>query len=406
MKELFRLALFITVVFLSYFISPITALAEPFKIDSSTQFLWGDDLLGSSQSILAQYLRVSFNPEGEKFSVTGYGRVWQDLTHSKIREDDSSGRLYYLYIDYRPFENASLRLGRQFVNFSAGSSLLDGLSLNARNIGPIGITAAAGRDVRFSLDSEFSRLGNYFLGIDIHLDNVRATKLGISYIMKYDEWDRAREELGMNFRYFYKYISPYAEVRYDFLSRAIDEATVGFDIFPITNLMIKGEFYHTFPTFDSTSIYSVFAVDKYREYLISAEYVLEIPVAVFASYVHQTYEDSESADKYVLGSRFYPIKNLTLNASVDYRIGLGGNLWGFEIFGDYKLSKKFAFAAGIQYDAYDRPDNDNNGSAQRYWLGGQWAISKNVILNARLEENVNQNFGHRPLGRIVLTWNM
>lgn len=406
MRRIFRWSLFIPIFFSSYFVIPETVMAEPLKITGSTQFLWGDDLLSDSQSILAQYLRLSYTPEGKNYSMTGYGRIWDAFDNGKIRDNGVQGRLYYLYLDYRPFDNASLRLGRQYVNFTAGSSIMDGLTVNLEKIGPLGITVSGGRDVKFSLDSEHSRLGNYFLGVDVHLQGVRSLQLGISYAMLFDEWDRAREELGANFRYMNRYVSPYAEVRYDILSKAIDEATAGVDIFPISNLMIKGEFYHSYPTFDSTSIYSVFAVDRYRDYMVRAEYSLEAPVTLFVSYSKQTYEEDSNADKYVFGAKVFPLKNLVINASVDYRTGFGGNLWGFEIYGDYKISNKIGLSAGVQYNAYNRPDNLNNGDAQRYWLGGQWIISKNVTLNARIEDNVNENFSHRPLGRVALNWNI
>lgn len=404
MGKSLRSVLLTTVVFSSFLILPLTGSAEPLKISGSTLFLWGDDWLGDSQAVLAQYLRVSYNPEGERYSMTGYGRLWKDFGETTIRDTDVTGRLYYLYMDYRPTDDTLLRMGRQFVNLSAGSAIVDGLSFNAHNLGPVGITLVGGRDVKFSLDSEFTSSGNTFWGVDLHLENVRSTRLGISYVRRYDEWDRAREEVGMNFRYLHRYFSPYAEARYDLLSKAIDEATVGLDLFPANNLMIKAEFYHSYATFDATSIYSVFAVDRYREYLLRAEYSLEAPVTLFASYARQTYEDGENADNYTAGARIFPFKALVVSASVDYRTGFGGNLWGFEVFGDYKVSNKISLAAGVQYNAYRRPENLNNGNAQRYWLGGQWIVSKNVSVIARIEENVNENFDHRPLGRIALNW--
>lgn len=404
MRRIFRWVLFIPLVFSSYLVVPEVVYAEPLKITGSTQFLWGDDLFGESQTILAQYLRFSYNPEGKNFSITGYGRVWDAFDSGRIRDDDVQWRLYYLYLDYSPFQNTSFRLGRQYVNFTAGSSIMDGLSINLDNIGPVGITLSGGRDVKFTLDSEESRLGNYFVGGDLHLVNVKWLQLGVSFAMLTDEWDRAREELGANFRFISRYISPYAEGRYDILSETFDEITAGVDIFPVSNLMIKGEFYQSYPTFDSTSIYSVFAVDKYREYLVRAEYSFQAPVTLFASYARQTYEEDSNADSYVLGAKILPLKNMVINASVDYRTGYGGNLWGFEIYGDYKLNDKIGIAGGVQYNAYRRPEDLNSGDAQRYWLGGNWAISKNVSLNVRVEDNVNENFNHRPLGRVALNW--
>ncbi|MBI5639724.1 MAG: hypothetical protein HZA17_04790 [Nitrospirae bacterium] len=406
MKGFFRWAFYITLVVATFFIGTDGLYAAPLKLSTSTQLLFGDDLLGESQTILAQYLRFSYNPEGKNFSAAGYGRVWTDFTGGKIRDDDVSGRLYYLYLEYAPVESLSMRLGRQFMAFTAGNAIMDGLRIDAHDMGPVGVTIAAGRDVLFSLDSETTRDGNYFFGVDVHLDKIKSTQLGFSYVRKYDESELAREEFGMNFKYFYKYASPYAEVRYDRLSEAVDEATVGIDLFPISNLMVKGEFYHSYPTFDATSIYSVFAVDKYREYLMRAEYSLESPVTLYASYAKQTYEDSNNADRFTVGTRISPMDKLTVSAGVDYRHGYGGNLWGFEVTGDYRIREKLLLSAGIQYDTYRRPDEFGNNYAQRYWLGGLWSAGKNTSVSARIEDNVNENFDHRPLARIAFNWNL
>src|SRR5512139_1304441 len=278
MRFIFRRSFVVSVIFLSFFLASTAVHADPLKFSSSTQFLWGDDLLGESQAIIAQYLRLSYAPEGKPYSITGYGRIWKDLGNPAVRDDDFQGRLYYLYLDYELTPNISTRIGRQFTNLTAGTSLMDGISLDVHKIGPVGFTLAGGRDIVYSLDSEFSRSGNYFAGIDVHLENVKSTQLGFSYVRRYDESDLSREELGMNFRYFFKTLSPYAELKYDVLSEVFDEATVGVDFFPTSNLMIKAEFFHSYPTFDATSIYSVFAADKFREYLIRAEYALVVPV--------------------------------------------------------------------------------------------------------------------------------
>ncbi|MDA8082335.1 MAG: hypothetical protein M0024_01600 [Nitrospiraceae bacterium] len=386
---------------------PATAIAEPVKLTSSTQFLWGDDWMGESQAIVAQYLRFSYTPEKSKFSAAGYGRLWQDLAGGKIRDDDFNSRLYYLYVDYAPLEEVAMRFGRQYVNLSAGSSLMDGATVNINKIGPLGLTLTGGRDIVYSLDSETSRDGNYFLGFDVHLQDVKNTRLGFSYVRKYDHSDLAKEELGMNFRYIYKWLSPYAEVRYDRLSKAFDDATVGMDLFPVHNLMLKGEFYHFYPTFDSTSIYSVFAVDKFREYLLRAEYSLEkAPVAFFGEYKRQTYEDNSNADVFVAGAKVFPTDRLTLSASVDYRHAYDDKGWGFEALADYRLNEKLLVSAGVQHDAYKRPDDEGNRYAQRYWIGGRWQATRAMTVSTRVEDNVNETFSHRALGRVTLDWNL
>lgn len=397
----------IAVLFVFALTLPAFAASEPVKVNSSTQFLWGDDLTGDSQATIAQYLRFSYSPEKKNFSAAGYGRFTKDIESGAIRDNNFNVRLYYLYLDYSPIEQLSMRLGRQYVNFSAGSSLMDGATVNVNRIGPLGVTVAAGRDIVYSLDSETSRPGNVFAGIDIHLQDVKNTQLGVSYVRKYDQKDLSREEFGMNFRYIYKWLSPYAELKYDRLSKAFDEATMGIDLFPMNNLSVKAEFYHSYPTFDSTSIFSVFAVDKFREYLLSAEYSLpKAPVSIFGQYKRQTYEDDSNADVFAVGGRFFPTDRLTLTASIDYRNSYDDRDWGFEVMGDYKINKKFLVAAGVQHNAYQRPDEEGNRSAQRYWVGGKWQASQNMGVTARLEGNANESFSHRMLGRIALDWNL
>jgi len=388
--------------------------AEPLQVTSSTQFLWGDDLLGSGQTIVAQYLRLNYAPENRKFSVAGYGRAWKDFTGGSVRDSDLSARLYYLYLDYVPTDAVSLRLGRQFTNLTAGSAIMDGATVDFRKVGPVGITVSGGRDVRFSLDSELTRSGNYFAGVGVYLRDVKNLQLGVSYALKSDESDLARQELGMNVRYFYKSIIPYAEVRYDWHSKTVDEATVGVDFFPMSSLVIKAEFYHSYPTFDATDIYSVFAVDRFQEYLLKAEYSLKAPVTLFAAYARQTYEDDLDADKFMVGARVFPSDKLTVSAAVDYWKGnadspdeTDGKLYGFEVTGDYRLRKELTLFGGVQYDTFERPDLvTGNNYGRRYWLGGRWNASKNVAVTARLEDNDNPNFSHRMLGRVILEWNL
>lgn len=148
-----RCLLIISVVFPSFFThSAVTA--DTITFNSSTQLLWGDDLLGEGQSIIAQYMRFSLNPEGKTYSFTGYGRIWRDISGGEgIRDEDLLGRLYYLYMDYDLSERVSFRLGRQFVRFTAsGSTIIDGLNVDVKDIGPVSLTLAGGKDVVFTLN--------------------------------------------------------------------------------------------------------------------------------------------------------------------------------------------------------------------------------------------------------------
>jgi hypothetical protein len=416
MRKIFLSVFFVTIVFSSSFFSPAEAetQAGPLKFSSSSQLLWGDDLFGDNQVIAAQYLRFSYTPEGKRVMLTGFGRASKDFNGDSLENNTLQGRLYYLFVDYSISRNVSVRTGRQYAVFTSGTSIMDGARVDVHNIGPIGITAAGGRTVVFSLDSESSRNGNYFTGIDVHLENSRTTQLGVSYVLKYDDSNLARQELGMNFRHFFKNCSPYAEVRYDTISEVFDEANVGVDIFPLKNLMIKTEYYYTYPTFDATNFYSIFAVDYYQEYLIRIDYTLKAPVTLFTSYTRQVYQEADNANVYTVGASSTPTKNLAVTASFNYRNGYSGfngftgasdgHLYGFEVYGNYMLRKELAVAGGVQFDTYHRPEVNGNNDATRYWIGGRWIASKNISVNARMELDQNPNFDHRTLGRVTLDW--
>jgi len=394
--------------FLFCFTSSPADAAEPFKMTSSTQFLWGDDLLGNSDPILAQYLRFTYTPEGKNLTVTGYGRLWYDFGSGDIMDKGFQGKLYYLLADYTPIENLSFRLGRQMIAFtSLDQTILDGLRVDYHNLGPFGVTVAGGWYSVYSLDSQdFEQSNNTAWAIDLHLEKVKNLQLGVSFAQKYADGDLARQAIGMNMRYSYKFLSLYGDARFEWLTNSWDQATIGLDIFPADGLLIKGEYYRAYPTFDATSIYSVFAVDHYQQYLLHAEYTLDAPVSFYGEYAHELYEENSDADRWTLGTKFRPLKNLALDFSVDYRNGYGGNLWGFQVVGNYKVMDKLILDAGIQYNEYRRPDQDGNQFARRYWVAGNWLISKNLSFTARIEDNVNENFSNNTLGRIALNWNL
>ena len=191
----------------------------------STQFLFGQDALDGDQNILSQYMRINVTPKSN-ISVSGYGRVWKDFGSPAVRSDNGTGRIYYLYIDYAPAPVVSFRAGRQFVNYTAGTSVLDGLTANIDlskvSSLPIGISLSGGANVIYTLDGEDSQSGNLFFGIDLHLVNSWLTQVSLSYVQTYDQFDRAQQEFGLNFRKTISTVSPWGKVRYNRIDNMID----------------------------------------------------------------------------------------------------------------------------------------------------------------------------------------
>ena len=424
-------ALALTLVLLSVFlaagfIAARTAGAQTsIQTTASTQLLFGEDALDGDQNILAQYMRINVTPEGKNIAVSGYGRLWKDFGAPAVQTDNGTGRLYYLYLDYAPSGLLSFRAGRQWVNYTAGSAVLDGLTANldlskASRL-PIGISLSGGSNVFYTLDGEDSRSGNLFFAGDVHLVNSMLTKLGLSYVQTYDNFDRAQQEFGLNFRRLIGAFSPYGEARYNLIDNLIDEAELGVDYFPSLELMLKGEYYYINPTFDATDFYSVFAVDKYQEGLFQADYNLEhfvpFPMTVFGSYTYQAYGSGDGTS-YMLkaGATVSPVKKLTLTGDVNSQEGYDGHLIGFEIDGDYRPTAKLQVSGGWSFQTFKRPvyivnvpftdvtDLQGYSSANSFWLGANYKLRKSLTVGARLEEDIDPLFSHATEGRLVLNY--
>ncbi|MBI5637555.1 MAG: hypothetical protein HZA03_06265 [Nitrospinae bacterium] len=379
---------------------PAAAGAASFSLKSSSQFLWGENWLGEGNPVVAEYLKFKYDGES-KMRFTGYGRVSKDFGAGNLRDTAASGRLYYGYLDYWGFDLFSLRMGRQYTSYSAGGMILDGLTADFRNLSQYaGMAFSAGGDVQMPINSDYSTDRRMAAAASIYLKNAGLTEADISYLRKYDDKNTARETVGVNVASSFRWAKPYARAAYGNLTESFDTIIAGLDIYPTARLAIRGEYYQAYPTFDSTSIYSVFAVDRYSEYLLKTAYDVTARFSAFAAYKRQLYEENDTADVISLGGLYQPTDGTWVNVALDNRQGRGGRLWGGEIYGDYKASGDFKLSAGVQRDMYQRVETvDAWANASRYWLGIKYRIKENSQVTLRMEENVNENFNHRFVGR-------
>lgn len=381
--------------------------ADSFDIKSSTQVMWGDDQNGEGEPVFAEYLRFKYQGESsgdEKgFSITGYGRGSKDEGKGTFRDTDWAGRLYYMYVGYSPMGSLDLTFGRQFVNTTAHSSVVDGLSLDYHDIlGYIGISLIGGSTVSFGLDSDFSSDTGMVTGIDISLENIPGLHTSLSWARRYDGEETARETIGLNFSAYKGMFMPYVEMKYDYFSDTLNNGAAGLDIFPTLSQKVKIEYYQSYPIFDSTSIYSVFAVDLYTEAFIQYEYTFSRPITLLLTVKKQDYMDGETADVYRVGAYGRVTEKFAMNVAVDNATGYAGELVGGEIFCDYRKSDALTLSGGLQVDTYSRNfDTGNTVNAGRIWLGGKYGIGEKSYVTGRVEGNQNENFTSRYLGRLA-----
>jgi hypothetical protein len=367
---------------------PVFSHAAEINLTSSTQYLWYQDFVADkTQNDIAQYLRVNvtkLDKEG-KAAFFAYGRASKQVTSS----EDLEGRLYYLYFSYRDAFNdhLDLRAGRTFVHAAAVTGTIDGLYLEAKNLGPVGVTAFGGREVLF-LDKEEVGGGNVMSGGSIYLNTAKNTHLEVSYGNKYRDSNMARENVGLDYSTTpFDVFSTYGRLKYDTLADTFNELVFGGKLVPIDKLILKVEYYQSRPTFDNNSIYRIFAVDKYHEISGDVEFLLTPDYRFNVKYAKEYFGEDADANVYDIGFLARPIKDLIFNASYEKRNGFSGELSGFRLNAEYAIEKA-KIQAGIDYDDFTRQDSRAD-NAKKYWAAGSYQFTKLVGVTVRVESDVN-----------------
>jgi hypothetical protein len=362
---------------------------------SSTQLLWFNDFYNGRQIEAAEYLQLSVTKldKDGKFALYGYGRGTQDFSNG----EGLNGRLYYLYGEGRDiYGKVDLRIGRQFVNLSAGSTIIDGAQATLKNIGPVAFSVLGGRNVIFGIDGELGHEGDYALGMTAYLAGFKKADLDVSWMRTWDQGDVATDIVGASGKvYLFDRLKLYGNARYDLTSEVFNELLAGVKYFPMANLVLTGEFYQSYPTFDTTSIYSVFAVNRYMEGVLRADYTINEFIAVNGGYSIQDYEDNTTAYVVEAGCTLRPIDTLTLKLNYDRREGYGGKLDGGTLEAYWDATKEFQIAGGFTVDAYNRnffPSTSGNQVAQKYWLGSKYKLARNMWASLRIEDDINVTY--------------
>ncbi len=371
---------------------PLLSHATELKMTSSTQYLWYQDILiDKNEQDVAEYFRLNvtkIDKEG-KINVYGYGRGTKQVSS----DQDYQGRLYYFYVDYRDAlkDHLDLRAGRTYVNSAAVSGTIDGAYLDIKKLGPAGITLFGGRNVIFDDKREIGTRGDALTGMSVYFDTIKNTHVEVSYGRKYRDTDVARENVGLDFSTTpIAQVNLYGRLKYDTIAETYNEILFGAKVAPLKDLILRGEYYQSYATFDTQSIYSVFAVNKYKEGSLSAEYQLNNNYRVSARYAREDFGDNADADVYEVGFLAKPIKDLTLNASYEKRPGYAGQLDGIRLHGEYKIAKA-TLQAGIDYDDFRR-ELSRDGTAKKYWGAMNYEFSKMVSAVLRAEDNINFNY--------------
>jgi len=367
---------------------PVRAHAVEVSLTSSTQYLWYQDFVADkNQNDIAQYLRLNvtrLDKEG-KANIFMYGRASQQVTS----DEGLRGRLYYLYFSYQDALNnhLDLRAGRTFVNSASVTGTIDGAYLEAKNLGPLGITGFGGREVLFQDKQEVGG-GNAMSGTSVYLNLPLSTHIEVSYGNKYRNSDLARENVGLDYTTTpFEMFNTYGRVKYDTIAEKYNELLFGAKLVPFKDFVLKAEYLQTRPTFDNNSIYTIFNVDRYKEINAVIEYEITSAYRLNLKYAREYFGEDADANVYDIGLFARPVKDLTINASYEKRDGFSGQLSGFRVNAGYDINQA-KIQAGIDYDDFTRQDSRGD-TAKKYWAGAGYQFNKLIGLTARVEIDDN-----------------
>ncbi|MDT8395607.1 MAG: hypothetical protein RRA32_04030 [bacterium] len=359
-----------------------------------------DPVSGDGALPAYQYLRLNLRDgtgDGSQ-AFRLYGRLAGDLNDAV----DAESRLYYAYYQKKGiWAGADLRVGRQWVNTVAGSPILDGIRIDRNWDDLLTLSFFGGGYVTVEEDEGDETIW----GFSIKDDLWAGTDLSASYLQKWDGSDLATEILGVAGRTkVAKRGSAYGEFQYDMLSRLYSYYLAGVRLVPGEKWTVRSEYFGYTPVFDSTSVYSVFAVDQYEEVSVSADYRLDRSWTLFGSYTREMYESFDDSNVVEAGCELRKKGGYGGYVAAVYRSG-DEDLKGIKV--DYRMPAPYDVKVdvGAEYNVYNRiDDEDDDTTAKRYWLEGVRDLSDDLTLRAKVERVESVVYDYYNRGRVSLRY--
>lgn len=378
-----------------------SALSATVSGRASTVLEWHDDIEGDTAVPVYQYLLLNVKDmDDDGLNVRLYGRAATDLSN-KV---DAESRLYYGYLEKKNiFEGLDFKLGRQFISTTAGASLMDGLYLSYRNLGPFGGKLFGGGDVSYyeGYNSE-----DLIVGGELYAQFLENLNLALSYVQKWDDSELANELFGVDIDYTYQsMLNIYNETQFDYLSNSVSYFLLGANYYGNPKWSLRTEYLYSLPVFSSSSIYSVFAVAEYQELMAELNYRIRTGLRSFARLTHEMYEDFDDANLIEIG-----LEKIRTERFSGYLIGTlrddeeGEGLYGVKARVAYLFAPKFQAGIGAHIDVLERnidQDTDETTSSS-IWLDGTCYINRTFNLEAKVERVESNLYDEYYTGRMRL----
>ena len=207
-------------------------------------------------------------------------------------------------------------------------------------------------------------------------------------MQKWDEGDLAQELIGFDIEYSLPKIAHiYSETQFSLLYESTTYFLLGGSSAWLKDWRGRLEYLYSMPVFDSTSIYSVFAVAEYQELMGEVEYRINPALRSYLRYTQELYQEYADASVVDFGLETVGIDPLRWYAAGVFRMDDDGqDLYGFKGHVSYRFMSKLTGGIGAHVDVLQRRlEEENETTSSRIWVDGQYDFSKKVNLQAKLE---------------------
>ncbi|PLY06937.1 MAG: hypothetical protein C0624_03890 [Desulfuromonas sp.] len=350
---------------------------------SSTVVEWYDTPSEETAVPIYEYLMLNARDLWGGWTFHGYGRAGEDAAD----EVDVDSRLYSAYLRNKDLvDGLDMRLGRQFVSTTAGASVVDGADLRytvadkftLRGLGGIGVSY----DATYHSD-------DYFAGVEVSAEDlIKGLLLELSYVQTWDQGDLAKEMLGLSADYaFSPKLHLYNETQYSLLYEEVTYQLFGVSSSFGRDWHARVEYLFSVPVFDSTSIYSVFAVDDYEEVMGEIEYRISKTHRSYLRLTHEMYEEFDDADVIDLGIETVGTKPYSYYLAGVMRItDEGQEMSGAKCHIGYEITEAIEAGVGANVDVLERRlEDDDETTSSRIWLDGSYRFSKKMNFEGKVE---------------------
>ncbi len=345
----------------------------------------------------ALYLRILSRSSSERFrlDLDLYGR---GMSASGEEMEDVS-RLYSLALTGGTLDGAlSASAGRQMLDLISGSRVIDGVSTRVTT----GDWTFSGRWGKVADVGGGSPAGTVDLGMGTQTRLLEGMFLTFDYDRTERDGSRQSERAALDWSYaWFRESRTYLTLGYDLLSLTFDRSCFGAR-FPFSdNVAFAFEHLETIDTFESSDIYSVFAVDAARTTLFQILLAASPRLRYHWEYALESYGSGGGGRRSTVGA-CYAAEGATAMVDFTQQRGDFGHLAEICLSGSLPLSPVLDLGGGAEL-ADIEPRAGGSRTSTRAWLGADWKTGTVTRLSARVENTAAEGEDNAWAGRLALT---